>query len=446
MAEGGFDFENPTFDKDDYDDDIDDILPMVPDETDQRIISNQSGAIDDLRGELRKSAVEAQKKRLVRTFYDEIEKRYKLVTDKIDYDQFKISDDGKTLFWIVGDKEIRITAKRGSAEFLSLGTLANEYNRIVGKGGTLAVRQYLNLPDYKSKTQLSQEVRHALESTRNDMPDLESSGGTELQDLTNTVIGTETAVKSLETSLTDWIHTDTQTEGLTLRELQGLDKALQRTRGELTNNLAKLTELDKDIARQKQKLQEAEDDKATEEATKRDIRSRIQNLEDERATRLEAASANKEALRGQINRIKETINKVLKEDTTLRERLKTLFKEQGITIVSILTAIGMIIGVIVEAVIPTTGGTGTTPPKPPSKEGVKDWVKKQLQNLARLLANLAGKAAAALPGIIGSIVSWLLSATGKVVNWFGNNLWALVVLVVGVLYAAAKEWINKSHK
>ena len=442
MAEGGFDFENPTFDEDDYDEDIDDILPMVPDETDQRIISNQSGAIDDLRGELRKSAVEAQKKRLVRTFYDEIEKRYKMVTDKIDYDQFKISDDGKTLFWIVGDKEIRITAKRGSAEFLSLGTLANEYNRIVGKGGTLAVRQYLNLPDYKSKTQLSQEVRHALESTRNDMPDLESSSGTELQDLTNTVIGTETAVKSLETSLTDWIHTDTQTEGLTLRELQGLDKALQRTRGELTNNLAKLTELDKDIARQKQKLQEAEEDEATDEITKRDIRSRINNLEDERDARLEAASANKEELRGQINRIKETIDKVLKEDTTLRERLKTLFKEQGITIISILTAIGMIIGDIVEAVIPTTGGTGTTPPKPPSKEGVKDWVKKQLQNLARLLANLAGKAAAALPGIIGFIVSWLLSATGKVVNWFGNNLWALVVLVVGLLYAAAKEWIN----
>ena len=124
--------------------------------------------------------------------------------------------------------------------------------------------------------------------------------GTELQDLTNTVIDTETAVKSLETSLSDWVHTDTQTEGLTLRELQGLDKALERTRGELINNLSqlteldrtrgelinnlsKLTELDKDITRQKQKLQEAED-----ETSKRDIRSRIQNLEDERAARLEA--------------------------------------------------------------------------------------------------------------------------------------------------------------
>ena len=84
------------------------------------------------------------------------------------------------------------------------------------------MRQYLDLPDYGSKTQLSQQVRQALESTCNDMPDLEVSG-TELQDLTNTVIDTEIAVKSLETSLTDWVHTDTQTEGLTLRELQGLD-------------------------------------------------------------------------------------------------------------------------------------------------------------------------------------------------------------------------------
>ena len=131
------------------------------------------------------------------------------------------------------------------------------------------MRQYLNLPDYRSKTQLSQQVRQALESSRNDMPDLEVSG-IDLQDLANTVIDTETAVKSLETSLSERVHTDTQTEGLTLRELQRLDKALQRNRDELTDNLANMTELDKDIARQKQKLQEAED-----ETSKRDIRSRI---------------------------------------------------------------------------------------------------------------------------------------------------------------------------
>ena len=146
---------------------------------------------------------------------------------------------------------------------------------------------------------------------------------------------------------------------------------------------------------------------------------------------------------GQINRIKEAINNVLKEDTTLGEKLRTLFREQDITIVSVLTAIGMIIGVIVEAVIPTSGGAVTLPKPPSSRGGDEEWVRKQLHNLGRLLANLAGKAAAVLPGVIGSIVSWLLSATGKLVNWFGNNLWALVVAVAGLLYVAAKEWITK---
>ena len=57
--------------------------------------------------------------------------------------------------------------------------------------------------------------------------------------------------------LTDWnlelpdvANKRTQTEGLTLRELRGLDKALQSIRGELTNNLAKLTDIDKDIAKE----------------------------------------------------------------------------------------------------------------------------------------------------------------------------------------------------
>ena len=61
---------------------------------------------------------------------------------------------------------------------------------------------------------------------------------------------------------------------------------MQRTRGELTNNLAKLTELDKDIAKENKKLQEAED-----EISKNDIWAQLKILEDERAARLEAASA-----------------------------------------------------------------------------------------------------------------------------------------------------------
>ena len=102
-----------------------------------------------------------------------------------------------------------------------------------------------------------------MESTRKDLVNVEEqiplqdfSSATELQSLTNRIGELHETVESLETSMTDWglelpdvENKRTQTEGLTLRELQGLDKALQTTRGELVNNLAKLTELDKDIAR-----------------------------------------------------------------------------------------------------------------------------------------------------------------------------------------------------
>ena len=103
----------------------------------------------------------------------------------------------------------------------------------------------------------------------------------------------------------------------------------------------------------------------------------------------------------------------------------------------------MIVGVIVEVVIPTGSASGPPSKQPSSQEGVKERVKKQLHSLGKLLANQAGKAAAALPGVIGSVISWLLSATWNVINWFGNNLWAVVVAVAWLLYVAAKEWIVK---
>ena len=57
-------------------------------------------------------------------------------------------------------------------------------------------------------------------------------------------------------------------------------------------------------------------------------------------------------LKNQITSFKETIAKVLDKDTSLGEKIQTLFREQGITIASILTAIGMAIGVLVEALLP----------------------------------------------------------------------------------------------
>ena len=73
------------------------------------------------------------------------------------------------------------------------------------------------------------------------------------------------------------------------------------------------------------------------------------------ATRQESIDLLKGRLKSQITSFKETIAKVSDKDISLAEKIRTLFREQGITIASILTAIGMVIGVLVEALLPGGG-------------------------------------------------------------------------------------------
>ena len=97
---------------------------------------------------------------------------------------------------------------------------------------------------------------------------------------------------------------------------------------------------------------------------------------------------------------------------TLGERIRALSKEQGITIVSILTAVGMAIGVLIQALL---GGPSASAPKSggtsggDKKGGAREWIKNKLKALSQLLGKLADKALASLPGIIGSIISWILN-------------------------------------
>jgi hypothetical protein len=235
-----------------------------------------------------------------------------------------------------------------------------------------------------------------------------------------------------------------ETGGLSfsVRELRGLDEALRRTRGELVNNLAKLTELDDHIGLEEGKLRRLEDDDTLspedKEASSRRIRDRLRSLADERAARVEVLSANREDLRSQISRIRETVLRLLHEDKTLAERIRTLFREQGVNITSILTALGFAVSTLILTLTGRDGVPAPTP-APSDKGGLKEWVKKHLRALGSALAKLAGKAAAALPGIIGSIVSWLLGLRARTAGWLADNLWAMVLAVGGLLLMAARD-------
>ena len=169
---------------------------------------------------------------------------------------------------------------------------------------------------------------------------------------------------------------------------------------------------------------------------KEEITKRIDALNDELATRQESINLLKGRLKNQIMSFHKTIVKVLDKDTSLGEKIRTLFREQGITIASILTAIGMAIGVLVEALLPGGGGaiSGGGEPPPKDEKGLKEWVRSKLKALALLLGKLGMKAAEALPGIIGGIISWILNRAKDVVGWVSQNLWALVVGIGGLIY------------
>ena len=214
-----------------------------------------------------------------------------------------------------------------------------------------------------------------------------------------------------------------------MREFLAINKALQSIQVELVNNTSKLTEINKRIERDTKKLKEVEDDPTYSDEQRQLYKDRLDDLSTEKQARPEILSQNRKDLQTQVARIRQTIEKVLDKDASLAERIRTLFKEQGITIASILTALSMTIATIVLA-ITGGGGSGGAGGSPSKGRGT---LKKWLDRLADALKRLAGKVAEALPGIIGSIAGAALSFLGKAVGFFAEHTWALIAFVAGLI-------------
>ena len=247
----------------------------------------------------------------------------------------------------------------------------------------------------------------------------------------------EEIVKSTE-DLIFQINSQSQTDELfehPLHELLGLDKQLRSIRGSLKVEVAKKLELEECIAIEPRKLEEfREYNRVYNDAMKEDITKQIDDLNEDLKVRQESINLLKGRLKNQITSFKETIAKVLDKDTSLAEKIRTLFREQGIMIASILTAIRMAIRVLVEALLPGGGAAASGGEPPRDEKGLKEWIRNKLKALASLLGQLGIKAAEALPGIIGGIISWILNREKDVVGWVSQNLWTLVVGIGGLIY------------
>ena len=340
----------------------------------------------------------------VRDLYKRLSENVGEAPELFHYDYFKLK--GRELYYIGSRKPLTTERK-----VKSVGMIAD----ILGKNRLR--RLGFNIPVGRITARQAVMLNKAAEELPSES-DITKAGDIELQEIVEKASGTISQIKEVQTDTEDLFEHP-------LRELLGLDKQLRSIRGSLKVEIAKKVQLDGHIEMEKIKLGEIQDDPRYTKKQHEELRKRLAKLNDELKVRQESINLLKGRLKNQITSFKETIAKVLDKDTSLGEKIRTLFRKQGITIASILTAIGMAIGILVEALLPGGGGAATESEGPPPKDekGLKEWVRSKLKASASLLGKLGMKAAEALPGITGGIMSWILNRAKDVGYRKTHGLW-----------------------
>ena len=95
-------------------------------------------------------------------------------------------------------------------------------------------------------------------------------------------IATDNSMKLIETSLTEiGVEVSTQTGGLALRELEGLDRELRKISGSLRSAITKSIAKQVDIDKESRKLEEMENDETYSDEQREEVRARLQRFQDE---------------------------------------------------------------------------------------------------------------------------------------------------------------------
>ena len=292
-----------------------------------------------------------------------IQKGEPIVKPIRNYDNFKLSDDGELTFV---DKRTVIDLGNISEGLMTpwdIRKLSVKKLRLMAFRNLTDEDVQPHRPKYIKAGKKIRKLDENLDkrSKAIESPSATNAEAIEMIEVTSKDI--DTTVKDVEQD-TSFIEPSERDNLLPLRELEGLDKQLRTIKGSLKVAIAKSVDLKSHIEKEERKLSEVQDPKYSDD--QRDmIEDRLRKLRGELTERNKEIDILKGEASKQINQIRESITKFLdKEMGTLGERIRTFFKEQGIAIVSILTAIGMTLGVIIEALLgghsastPTSGGT-----------------------------------------------------------------------------------------
>ena len=168
-----------------------------------------------------------------------------------------------------------------------------------------------------------------------------------------------------------------------------------------TRTLDELKEQEAELQRQNEEDQAVIDNEDTSPSDKQAAEGRIEERQEELAR-----------LRTQIDERERAL--------PLRERVKEIFKKYGVTVTAIVLAAGVTIGAVIGAITNALRATGKA--------------------LGKGLKDIGSKIASALPGLIGSIVSFLFKAAGQAIGFLAEHTWLLILAVVAFL---VEKYIKK---
>ena len=137
------------------------------------------------------------------------------------------------------------------------------------------IEQYID-EMYDNTKQFARELNELPTTSENNQDNIM------LQDIINkNEIAKDNSIKLIETSLTETgAEASTQTGGLTLRELEGLDKELRTISGSLRSAIAKSMAKQVDIDKENRKLEEMANDATYSDEQTEQVRARLQRFQD----------------------------------------------------------------------------------------------------------------------------------------------------------------------
>ena len=119
--------------------------------------------------------------------------------------------------------------------------------------------------------------------------------------------------------------------------------------------------------------------------------------------------ANIEQQQNEISRL-EAENERIEERMSLRDRVKLIFKKNGFTVFAVVSAVGLVIGVIVSNL----------------QKGLTSLGK----GVGGALKNIGKKIGEILPGMIGAIASFVFKTAGEAVGFLAKHAWLLILAAV----------------